>query len=848
MEQIFSSSISPLSHNGDYLERPRLHRLLKTAMDYPLVVVCAGSGYGKTRTVYSFLQEYGAHTAWLQISERDNIGSRFWENYIRMVSLYWPETGARLSTIGFPQTDEAFTKYVAMLREAAALPEKQIRVFDDLHLLHNPEVLRFFERVTSTLPANMTVVLISRTTPDINLIGMMMRERVFTIQEDTLCFTEDEIAEYLCQLKLPVTRREIRNIYDDTQGWAFAINLIGRSLAKEQKYERYALEAMKKNIFRLIEAEISPSVSAPLWRFLLRISLIDHLAASLIKLLAKDDALVKEMELLNAYIRYDFNLDTYLIHHLFLDYLRQKQDQLLTDEERSGTYQTAGAWCEANGYHMDALSYYEKAGDYYAITQNIAALSELIPPDMARYALEILDRAPDGVAYQDTIFQPMYLKLKISLGQLDEAAVLAERCAADYEARPASPPRNRALTALYGNWAFLRLINCTNSGEYDFDLYYQKMSEYYDKSPFAVISSYSAVPVIAWASLVGTSCAGAQEQYVQAVARMIPHVSRLRQGLGSGFDQLVRGELCYYRGQFAGAEQYLRQAVEQARACDQYITQNRALVYLMQIAFGRGDFISARQFLREMAALLSDKDYGIRHTMYDIAHGFYHLALGQPELTPEWLKGDFSPYAHPSFLENYANRLKAQSHYQTGQYSVLLAFIENEMARQTILFGRIELKILAALSLYQLKRRAEAIAALTEAYDLAEPNNIIAPFTQYAKDMRTLTAAALKEHACPIPREWLANVNRKSSANAKRRAKMIAEYRAVNHIETGVNLTGREIEILKDLSQGLSRTEIAASRNNSVSTVKMAINIIYDKLCVNSLPDAIRVAVDLKII
>ena len=858
IKKIVDGDTRSFHQNENFLERPRLNTLLKEAIDYPLIIVCAGSGYGKTRAVHSFLENYDAHTSWLQFSERDNITTRFWESLTRMTSSLSPEAGTRLIGLGFPDTDKAFARYNIIRHEIAALPGRHIRVFDDFHLLHNPSVLRFFERMVSTPPPNMTIILISRAMPALNLVNMMMRRRVFTMQEDMLRFTEDEIAKYFNQLNLSIPGEGIRNIYDDTEGWAFAINLIARSFAKKQKYERHALEAMKKNIFRLIDAEIPQSVSKPLWRFLLRISLIDHLAASLIKVLAKDDALIKEMESLNAYIRYDYNMDMYMIHHLFRDYLRQKQDQFLTDEERRETYQTSGEWCEANGYHMDAFSYYEKSENYDAIIRKVASLNVQIPSDMAQWALEIFDRMPDEVKSQNPLFPSMYIKLKISLGQFDEASVVAGQYVKNYEGQPESPERNRALASIFAAWAVLRLKMCTYTDVYDFDVYYKKMCEYFDKSPFKIIGPYKAMSTTAWASHVGTDRPGAMEEYISALSRATPYVSRTFFGLYTGFEELVRGELCFYRGEFNNAEQYFKQSIDKARILDQYVTQNRVLVYQMRIAFYRGNLASATRKLNDMEAMLSEKDYGVRYTMYDIACGFYHLALEQPEQIPEWLKSDFSPYTHPSFLENYANQIRARYHYQTRQYSALLAFIKSTMEQHTILFGKLELKTLEALSLYQLKRRSEAIAVLAEANHLAESNKITVPFTMYAKDMRTLTAATLRNitvngganysDTCPIQRKWLEDINRISSTYAKRKVKMISDYRLANNLNDGIKLTEREVAILKDMSDGLSRTEIASSRNISVNTVKMAVNIIYHKLYAANLPEAIRVAVDRKII
>jgi len=806
-----NNEIKNITQSEDYLERPRLYRLFKDAINFPLTIVCAGSGYGKTRAVHSFLKEFDTQTAlsrrdetitagipeedrrvysnWVQISERDNIPARFWESYSNQVALLWPELGTRLIEIGFPETDEAFLKYSALKLEVASLPGIHIRVFDDFHLLRNADILHFFERGVNVNPPNYRLILISRTMPEINLIGVMKSENVFTIQEDALCFTEGEIVKYFKQIHLSVTRSDIKGIYDDTSGWAFAVNLIARSLVKKRKYERYALDAMKKNIFRFIEAEIPEAIPPELWRFLLRVSLIDHLAAGLIKTLAKEnydfssgdfsapvsvDELIREMELLNAYIRYDFIMDSYVIHHLFLDYLRKKQELILSDDERKRTYHIAGMWCEENGYHMDALSYYEKSADYDAVIRKITSLNLQMPQDIAEYALELLNRFPDEAKAGNPLFPAMLLKVKINLGQFDEAQIIAEKYSADYEAMPETPQRNRALSGIYTSWGLLRMKMSAYTDIYDFDIYYKKLSYYYDKNPFKIIGSYKALTASAWASNVGTDRPGAMEEYIAAVSRMISFLSPALIGFYDGLEDLLNGELCFYRRQFNDADQFLKQSIIKTQKHDQYVTQNIAFVYLMHIYFSSGDLEGATKSLKEMEAISSKHIESI--SLYDIACGFYYLALDNCERIPEWLKGNFSPFTSHSFLENYANRIRARYHYQTRKYSALLTFIENTEKHPSILFGRIEMKVLKAMSLYQLKKRAEAIAVFAEAYNLAGSNKLITSFTEYAKDMRTLTLAAHKEKNCAIPKKWLEDINRISSIYAKRKKKMISEY------------------------------------------------------------------------
>jgi LuxR family maltose regulon positive regulatory protein len=149
---------------------------------------------------------------------------------------------------------------------------------------------------------------------------------------------------------------------------------------------------------------------------------------------------------------------------------------------------------------------------------------------------------------------------------------------------------------------------------------------------------------------------------------------------------------------------------------------------------------------------------------------------------------------------------------------------------------------------YKMKNREQAIAALEEAYKDAYPNEIIMPFIELGKDMRTLTAFALKSKNKIIPESWLETVNLKSASYAKRQAHIATQFKQANSIASGFSISPRETDILSDLSHGLSRTEIAANRGISINTVKMVINNIYMKLGAENLADAIRIASEQKIV
>jgi LuxR family maltose regulon positive regulatory protein len=154
------------------------------------------------------------------------------------------------------------------------------------------------------------------------------------------------------------------------------------------------------------------------------------------------------------------------------------------------------------------------------------------------------------------------------------------------------------------------------------------------------------------------------------------------------------------------------------------------------------------------------------------------------------------------------------------------------------------MKALDAVCRYQLRNKEAAFASLAEACRLSLPNAIVMPFTELGKNMRSLADAALKEEAPNIPREWLEKIRRQASAYAK---KLLAVAESARQAEAQAGqgtpqLSPREREILANLSQGMTREEIASISSLSAHTVKNLIRGIYHKLGAVNKADAVRIA------
>jgi len=842
---IIKASGSETIHSDFHFKRSRVNHEFMEAMKYPLIMVCAGAGYGKTTAVYDFVHEYQSTTVWVQLSERDNVGARFWENFSHCMAQINAPFAESLIKLGFPDTDEKLKQYQILLRNHEDRIRRMI-VFDDCHYIENAHVIRFVEEAIRLMPLGTTLFIISRSTPRLSIANLVSGNQVYNVSEDELRFTESELAQYFLTQGISLQPDILRSIWGDTEGWAFALNYIVRSYKKAPGYEGYLRNAMKSNIFKFMETEVWDFTSKRLQNFLVRLSLIDHLSVELIMLLAGSEPdLVEELEKQNAYVRRDNYINAFLIHPLFLEFLAAKQE-LLSPEQKRETYTIAGSWCNQNGFKIDALSYYEKISDYRSIVIMFIGSPAQIPYDISCYAAAILDRTP--LHFYDTVtyLASTHLRTIICQGRLDEANAKAAFYEARYIDLPFDDPfRRSTLSSVYYCWATVRRLMCVSNDVYDSDIYYEKLSKCYT-TPIdpGVLIIKTLGP---WICAVGSSRKGSPHDYIDSLIRSGEHLVKCFTGFETGEDELAWSELKLYQGDIQAAEGSIMSALNLARRMKKPAVIQKALFYILRIAVLQGNYQKANQALIDMKNNLDDEKYYSRFVDYDASLCWYYCILGFPEKAPDWLKENFSIYAHAGFVENSANQMKGRHCYASRNYRPLLSYIKDMRKRESYLFGRIEMFAMEACIHYKLKDREKACAVLEEAYNNAADNEIVLPFYELGKDMRTLTSYALKETK-NIPKEWLVGINRKSASYAKRLAHVVTDYKQANNMLDGVVISPRESEILTDLSHGLSRTEIAASRGLSINTVKMLINNIYVKLGAENLPDAIRIAAERKIV
>jgi LuxR family maltose regulon positive regulatory protein len=832
-----------------FLERPRVDSLLERSLSSYLVTIIAGEGYGKTQAVHSFLRKRDEGVIWVQLSERDNLGLHFWENFTGALGLINPEMGRITASFGFPDGGGEFERYTNFLTDEIPPEEKIVVVLDDFHLIHAPPVLRFFERNFSYPLRNNAIFLISRTEPALNMIPFLSKGWLSGLTTDDLRFSEEEVARYFELHGIAMSNDELARVYNDTEGWALAVDLLMRDI-KSTGSSSYTWQNLSSSSWRKIEDRIFGSMEAGLRKFFIKLSLLEHWSQELLEKLDPEGGYIDAMEGFSALSRYDVYLHGYRLHHLFLEFLREKQDELDREEIRE-VYLLGARWCMANRLPTDAAVYYEKAGDYRGIITVLYTFPHFLPRRVAAFFLELISRIYPPVGKNPDFTHLWFVsrpRLLIFLGRFDESRVECGKSIEYFEALPLNSGNARILAYCYSTLGILSIAACRFTGNYDFLPYFEKADYYNSMNEEPVQDPGVKCNIGAYAMQVGFPAEkGEYERLMKSFVPAIVHAVHTGNGYLYGMDALSWAELFYYRGDLTGAEQFARKAVFMGREREQYEVENHGLFLLLRTTLHTGNLPDLKEILRQLEAQLEIEEYINRFIYHDIITGWYCLQTGEPEKLASWLKNDIEEDELNTIFPSIDILVKAKYALMKNQHEKAINILRRGEGKNGIgsyLLGKIELRLLEGTAVYRLGKKEEAFEALEAAWEMASPNGIDMPFIELGEDMRLIAGdylAERREGEKSVPRSWLETIRNKASVYGKKLARL--QYGdGEQEGSGGIYLFRRERDILEGLSRGQSREEIAGKTGLSLNSVKTMIRSIYAKLGAVNRADAVRIA------
>ena len=855
----YESDVNNSPFTSQYLPRNRINEILDQRSGCKLVYIIAGAGYGKTQAVRHYVKKRpDAVVRWVQLSDGDNIGSNYWEHLTQSISFDNAELSEKLRELGFPETYARFQQFADILKSTEHRANKTFLVLDDFHLIHSKQALTFAERCAHLQIPGACVIIISRKEPEINAVSLFSKGMAAIITEEELLFTEEEIAAFFDFLEIPFNKKSISKYSEATKGWAIAIRLLSLVLKRMPLNHELALNIMKQNIFKLFETEAFNDFPETVQKAMVQLALLTDLPVAPLHVFSDDNSLIQNTPHLSSFIWYDSLTGDYRVHPLYLEFLQSKND-ILSAAERQETYRRAAQWCFDNNFHMDATGYFVKSRQYDRVLTSFLSYQFKMPYDTCEHFLSILEEIdPDdteknnlNIILLKKVFIPLFL---IWTDRYKEARERLLAVIGEYE-NPDLPDAMSIRCLSYSLLAYLDMYICTATHEHNAPKYIQKavgLSGSLSALPVKIKGAFAVADIRSFACLVGEGAEPEQfDRFLELAEQTAVYVSEMYNGMYYGYEDLVACEIAFFRNRTDTAKKHAHQAIIKAREKKQFSIEAMAAQYLFRIAMLEGDYPVVKELLKLERGFSESPDFWGRQMLHDVFTGLLYAQAGRHKSTPPWFTRDEGESASNVRIPVRELLIDVKYYFAAKKYDHALTILSNSYPREykeRFIFGELTLSLFMAMAREKTGDIKGAIKDFERAYSLSYSGEFEMPFIERGRDLHPLIAAAARQPGCSIPAQWLKKIDRKASIYAKKNAVILNSFKREKNIREIASLSQREREVLNDIYHGLSREEIAENRYLSINTIHKVIQSIFIKLDAGNNVDAIRIAIDRKLL
>jgi ATP/maltotriose-dependent transcriptional regulator MalT len=360
------------------VHRSRLIERLQQAMERPLTLVSAPAGFGKTTLLSSWVQSFPQenpetpHVAWVSLDESDNEPVLFWTYALTALDTVQP--GLCTQLLAYLRMQQASTplRYVlqALINTLASRTEQFLLVFDDYHLITEPEIHSSLTYLVEHLPPQLHLILATRADPPLPLSLLRSHGEVLEVRTNQLRCTPEEVMAFFKEVMgMHLSRGLIQEVTTRTEGWLVGLQLLGLSLQGQTNPDNLLEEVSGSQHYILdyLMEEVLRGLPRPVQAFLLRTSILERLSASLCDAVLKQTGSQKMLEFLERANVFVVPLDEqrrwYRYHALFAEALRSLLEQT-EGKAMCALHLRASCWYAERGYRNEAVRHAISAGNW----------------------------------------------------------------------------------------------------------------------------------------------------------------------------------------------------------------------------------------------------------------------------------------------------------------------------------------------------------------------------------------------------------------------------------------------------------------------------------------------------
>ena len=791
-----------------YFPKPLMEKL-EQLKSYPMTLLEAQSGFGKTTAMHHFFETRKLEAIPLYKHAFDaDTPDEAWRHFCELIAAFDQESADALTAVGMP--DEDTMSDIKRVMRSLSCPDETYLFLDDFQLWRMPQPCEFLMALSLHQGENLHIVVATHPYSSEQRTALLQNGLMWTMWEDEFAFTREDTDAYYRQAGLSLTGSQLDEVAHLTGGWVIALYLQMEHLIKTGAFEHGGMEA-------LMEKSFWGSLSEAEQKFLLEISIFPRFtltqATAFSGLTAEEtDNRLREKRF---FICYDRESRSYAMHTQ-LKKLLAERFVLLTEERQKEIFLMGGEQAQKAGDRMNTLRFYYQADArerLFALPLTSYDIADAVDETTTPMILDMLVNTP----YETKVHYPKALiPLAFTLFFLGENKELLRRVDEIESVIAESVLSEKEKNALRGEMELLLSFLEYNRID-DMSVRHRRALTLLGGSAtlINVKSTWTfgspSVLYMFWREI------GKLNAELAQMDECMPFYYQLTRGHGTGAELVMRAEALLYRGETQTAETLCYRAVFTADSKRQSSISQCGVFTLARIAILKGNAPMLEESLHTLADCASRNTEDLCRFTYDLAHGYLSLLLGKTgNLAPWLLEGRIDDKRLVIMAQPFAHILYGRVLLEQEEYQKLLGVGEYVLGISSIfpnLLPQVYIKIYMAGALIALRQTKEAGARLGEALALALPDGLILPFAENYVAIKKL----LPESDCPQEvRDTIAALARTLAAG----------------VETlnGGGFTPRERELIAFIQQGVLDNELLSKKMlASVSTVRKLLAKVYLK-------------------
>ena len=369
--RLLRTRLRPPVRGGGLIDRRRLADVLELVRRKTLTLVRAPAGYGKSSLLgqwFEILSKLNLAVGWLALdrTEDDLIG--FFRYVLGAIRETRPSFGERMgSMLDQGEVNSVETVCATFIDELLEIDEDVFLFVDDFHQVSDPKIERVIAAVLDHPPANLHLLVASRTALPFDLSHLKMRDSIVEVDAELLRFDCEEAESFLRLMGYLLTPPEVETVVAKTEGWAAGIQLASISLVQRKSEFFCRISGEHASIADFLAEDVVARLPAETINFLQRTSILERMNPELCSLLTGNSDARGQLEFLGRKGLFLFSLDHqrnwYRYHHLFASFLRHRLNQY-EPEVIQRLHRIASDWFAEHGFAEEAVAHAIDAFDH----------------------------------------------------------------------------------------------------------------------------------------------------------------------------------------------------------------------------------------------------------------------------------------------------------------------------------------------------------------------------------------------------------------------------------------------------------------------------------------------------